>query len=396
MRRVLTILTAIVLVVASLAVGTVTADLPFWRRAFDLPLASRENYLPTREIGVPPGSAVDAVDAAATSLDPAALSAAAEVARAAGAGALLVAERGALQFEGYFHDGNDWHALRPADFLARPLAALAAGLALADGRIKSLDDQVAKYLPEWDDDPRGRITLRQLLTETSGLAQGADAVQVLGSHPFEDWSHLPDFATARGVRLLLGNDFESTALGFELHHEPGGFFNQSPVNAQLVAVIVERASGMPYEGFLEQRLLEPAHLLHMQLQMDRASGMPAAHCCLRALARDVLAIGELLRNDGTAARGARVLPAGWVQEMLKGSRANPEFGLQVERMKLGELEIWRLGGERGGALWIVPARNLTVVALADRDVSLGAALLEPLLRPLPQSLHSSLSGAVRK
>jgi CubicO group peptidase (beta-lactamase class C family) len=396
MRRVLTILTSIVLVVASLAVGTLTADLPFWRRAFDLPLATSENYLPTLDIGTPAWGALDAVDASANTLDPAALSAAAGVARTAGAAALLVAQRGALQFEGYFQGGNDWRALRPADFLARPLAALAVGLTLADGRIKSLDDPLAKYLPEWDDDPRGRITLRQLLTETSGLAKGVDAAQVLGSHPFEDWSHLPDFATSRGVRLLLGNDFESTALGFELDHEPGGFFNLSPVNAQLAAVIVERASGMPYERFLAQRLFDPAHLLHVQLQMDRASGMPAAHCCLRALSRDVLAIGELLRNDGIPARGARLLPAGWVQEMLKGSRANPEYGLQVERVSFGDLEVWRLGGERGGTLWIVPARNLTVVALADRDARLGAALLEPLLRPPPQSLPASLSGAVRK
>jgi hypothetical protein len=68
--------------------------------------------------------------------------------------------------------------------------------------------------------------------------------------------------------------------------------------------------------------------------------------------------------------------------MLKGSRANPEFGLQIERLKRGELEIWHLGGERGGAVWIVPSAEVTVVALAARDVRLGEALLEPLLGAL--------------
>ncbi|MEJ0086590.1 MAG: serine hydrolase domain-containing protein [Pseudomonadota bacterium] len=382
MHRVLIILTAIVLVVGSLAVGTLTADLPFWRRAFDLPLASSENYFPTLDVGRPATGAVTAVDPARNSVEPAALAAAADSARAAGAAALLVARRGELQYEEYFQGGDGWRALRPADFLARPLAALAVGMTLADGRVKSLDDRLAKYLPEWQGDPRGRITLRQLLNETSGLAQGADAARVLGSHPFADWSRLPDFATARGVRLLLGNDFESTALAFELHHEPGGFFNLSAVNTQLAAVIVERAAGLPYERFLERRLLAPAHLFHIQLQMDRRSGMPAAHCCLRAVARDVLAIGELLRNDGAAAQGGRVLPVGWVKEMLKGSRANPEFGLQLERMNGAQLEIWHLGGELGGAVWIVPSRDLTVVALADRDVRLGDALLAPLLGAL--------------
>ena len=384
MRRVITILTAVVLVVASLAVGTLAADLPFWRRAFDLPLASGENYRPTLEIGVPPAGAVDAAhtESSATdsaSIEAAALSAAVDGARIAGADALLVARHGDLLGERYFKDRAGWAALRPADFLARPLASIAVGLALADGHLKSLDEPVSKYLPEWDDDLRGHITLRQLLTETSGLATGVDAAQVLGSHPFADWSRLPEFATSRGVRLLLGNDFESTALDFELRHEPGGFFNVSPVNTQLAAVIVERVAGMPYEQFLERQLLVPTHMF-MQLQMDRRSGMPAAHCCLRAVSRDVLEIGEMLRNDGVSQRGQQVLPPGWAKEMLKGSRANPEFGQQIQREKHGDLEVWHLGGDRGGALWIVPARELTVVALADRDVHLGDAMLEPLLR----------------
>ena len=68
--------------------------------------------------------------------------------------------------------------------------------------------------------------------------------------------------------------------------------------------------------------------------------------------------------------------------MLKGSRANPEFGLQIERLMRGDLEIWHLGAEQGGAVWIVPARELTVVALADRDVRLGDALLDTLLEAL--------------
>jgi CubicO group peptidase (beta-lactamase class C family) len=167
-----------------------------------------------------------------------------------------------------------------------------------------------------------------------------------------------------------------------LNHEPGGFFNVSPVNTQLAAVILERVTGMPYERFLEQRLLAPASLHHVQLQMDRRSGMPAAHCCLRALSRDVLEVGELVRNDGLSVSGKHVLPAGWVRQMLGGSRANPEFGLQIERLKREELEIWHLGEERGGGIWILPAEELTVVALADRDVRLGDAPLERLLEAL--------------
>jgi CubicO group peptidase (beta-lactamase class C family) len=364
MRRVLTFLTAIALVLVSLCIGLVTADLPFWRRAFDLPLAPGESYVPTVRIGSSPAAAVAAVDPAENSLDPVRLEAAAELARAAGAGALLVAHRGRVQLERVFDGRADPSALRPADFLARPLAVLAIGMAHGDGKIASLDDPVSKYLHEWEDSPRGAITVRQLLNETSGLETGTDAAQVLGSRPFAAWELLPRFATSRGVRLLLGNDFESTALGFRLDHEPGGFFNISPVNTQLAAVIVERAAATPYEKFLEERLFTPSSGLTVELQMDRRSGMPAAHCCLRTSARGVLAVAELLR-----AGDREILPAGWIEEMLRGSRANPEFGLQIEKTSDAGGETWHIGGPQGGGLWIVPGEELSVVLLAPRDVT---------------------------
>jgi hypothetical protein len=377
MRRVLTFLTAIALVLVSLCIGLVTADLPFWRRAFDLPLAPGESYVPTVRIGSSAAGTAAAVEPVENSIDPARLEAVAERARAAGAEALLVAHRGRLQLERAFDGRTSPFALRSADFLARPLAALAIGIAHGERKIASLDDPVSKYLHEWEDSPRGAITVRQLLNETSGLETGSDAAQVLGSRPFAAWELMPQFATSRGVRLLLGNDFESTALGFRLDHEPGGFFNISPVNTQLAAVIVERATATPYEKFLEDRIFVPSAGLSAELQMDRRSGMPAAHCCLRASARGVLAVGELLRTgDG------RILPEGWITEMLRGSRANPEFGLQIEKTSQAGGETWHVGGPHGGGLWIVPGEELSVVMLAPRDASVPDGLIGELVAGL--------------
>jgi CubicO group peptidase (beta-lactamase class C family) len=384
MRRLLTFFTTAILVLMSLGIGLFTADLPFWRRAIDLPLTATESFVPTVGIGDPHPGGADALEAGRNSIDPAALEAVAERARAAGAEALLVMHRGELQLERYYTAGVHPSplALRPADFLARPLATIAIGIAQADGSIESLDTPVARWLTEWRDDARGAITLRQLLNETSGLETGADAAAVLGSRPFADLSRLPRFATSRGVRLLLGNDFESTALGFELEHEPGGFFNVSPVNVQLAAIVVERATGLDYEKFLADRLHRLAPFAGMEAQMDRRSGMPAAHCCLRATARDALRFAEFLRNDGESVgrdRRTRLWPAGWVAEMRKGSRANPQFGLQLQRLEGVTPEVWHLGSGKGGGAWIVPEAGLSIVVLARRDISTPLEIVEPLL-----------------
>jgi CubicO group peptidase (beta-lactamase class C family) len=284
--------------------------------------------------------------------------------------------RGQLQLERYFAADKENFDLYPADFLARPIAALAVGVALREGRIGALDTAVSKWLQEWDGDPRGAITLRQLLNETSGLERGADAADVLVSHPFENLSRLPKFATSRGVRLVLGNDFEKTALGFGLEHEPGGFFNVSPANSQLAAIVVQRATGLDYEKFVESRLFSRPSFGAMEMQLDRRSGMPAAHCCLRTTAHDALWIAELIRSGGPGR-----LPADWLDQVRKGSRANPEFGLQVERLTELATEVWHLGSQRGGGGWIVPAAELSVIVLARRDVPTTVDILAPLLAP---------------
>ena len=104
--------------------------------------------------------------------------------------------------------------------------------------------------------------------------------------------------------MLLGNDFESSALGFRLEHEPGGFYNLSPANTQLAAVIVERATGTPFENYVDERVWRMVGAGSAQLQLDRRAGMPAAHCCWRATARDMLRVLNLLGTDGKY-RGAR-------------------------------------------------------------------------------------------
>lgn len=177
MRRVLTFLTAIALLLVSLGVGVFTADLPFWRRALQLPLPTDGAYLPVVSIGTPEPPPPnppheEGASAPVPPIDALVVEEAANRAGNAGSRALLVLYRGTLVVERYFLT-DDAHTLLPAALVARPIAAMAIGIALAEGKIGSLDDPVARYLPEWDDEPRGRITLRQLLEETSGLRPAA-------------------------------------------------------------------------------------------------------------------------------------------------------------------------------------------------------------------------------
>jgi CubicO group peptidase (beta-lactamase class C family) len=383
MHRVLTFLTAIVLLLVSLGVGVFTADLPFWRRALQLPLSPDGAYLPVATIGNPEPRPLDppakeSANPAVPALDALVVEEAANRAANAGSRALLVLHGGKLAVERYFLT-DDARTLLPAGLVARPLAAMAIGIALSEGKIGSLDAPVARYLPEWDDEPRGRITLRQLLEETSGLETGGDTRGLLYRSPWTAAAGLPAFATSRGVRMLLGNDFESSALGFRLEHEPGGFYNLSPANTQLAAVIIERVTGEPYETFVDQRLWRPMGAGLAELQLDRRAGMPAAHCCWRATARDMLRILSLLGTDGVH-DGRAILPAGWAREMARASRVSAETGMQVARLTIDGVEALEVRDDTGSAFWIIPQRQLAILNITNPGGSAVADLPAMLLK----------------
>jgi CubicO group peptidase (beta-lactamase class C family) len=378
MRRILTFLTAIVLLLVSLGVGVFTADLPFWRRALQLPLPAGDAYLPVATIGASGPPAAEPVNQAVPAIDALVVEEAANRAGSAGSRALLVQYRGALVVERYFlTDGAS--SLLPAALVARPVAAMAIGIALADGKIGSLDEPVARHLHEWDDEPRGRITLRQLLEETSGLETGGDTRGLLYRSPWREPASLPVFATSRGVRMLLGNDFESSALGFRLEHEPGGFYNLSPANTQLAAVIIERVTGEPYETFVDQRLWRPVGAGIAELQLDRRAGMPAAHCCWRATARDMMRILSLLGTDGVH-DGRAVLPAGWAREMARASRVSAGTGMQVTRLSVDGADALEVRDDAGSAFWVIPQRQLAILNITNPGASAVADLPGILLK----------------
>jgi CubicO group peptidase (beta-lactamase class C family) len=251
---------------------------------------------------------------------------------------------------------------------------------------------VARFLPEWADEPRGHITLRQLLEDTSGLETGGDTRGLLYRSPWQDLARLPAFATAKGVRLLLGNDFAGTALRFDLEHEPGGFYNASPANPQLAALILERVTGIPFERYVEERVWRAAGAGHAELSLDRRAGMPAAHCCWRATGPDMSRVLSLLATGGESG-GRQVLPAAWVQEMARASRVNAGSGMQLSRQIIDSMTTLSGGDEHGNMFWVIPERAIAIVNIVNPEGASPPELPGLLLRALSPAAPASAEPA---
>ncbi|WP_101757403.1 serine hydrolase [Oceanicoccus sp. KOV_DT_Chl] len=193
----------------------------------------------------------------------------------------------------------------------KTVVALLVGVAIADGAIGSVDDKVVRYFPEWAADSRGAITIRDLLTMSSGLEQ----------YPFS----LNPFAGKSAFRFLFAGDRERVALTTVQRWQPQATYDYNDINAQLLGLLLERATGMRYRDYLQEKLWQPMGGQAAQVWLDHEQGLAMTACCLLAPAQDWARIGLLMKNGGEL-NGKQIIPRDWITAMLTPSTLNSSYG----------------------------------------------------------------------
>jgi len=229
---------------------------------------------------------------------------------------LLVMKDGAVLHRS-FAEGVD--ATTPTDSYSmhKSVLALVIGLAIDDGIIASLDDPVGDYLAEWQGDPRGDITLRQVLTMSTGLqlAKPPEGVPAM-------------------FNLSFASDANSVVLASTQGEAPGNVFAYGNHNSQVAGTVLERALTAAGKGtyaeYIENKLWCPLGNNKADLWLDREGGSPHYYAGLFTHIENWARVGEMIRNEGMA-DGKQIVPAAWIAEMGKPSTANPSYGLHVWR-----------------------------------------------------------------
>ncbi|XUU60510.1 serine hydrolase domain-containing protein [Erythrobacter sp. HA6-11] len=219
---------------------------------------------------------------------------------------LIVMVDGAVVHESYANGAVEASLTASASKMKSVLALL-YGIAIEQGLIAAIDDPVSDYLDEWADDPRGAITLRQLMTMSAGL----------GPTDFMQLIFAPDIAPVALQAAMVG------AADIE--------FNYSNANSKILAIILDRqvraAGYASLAQFLQAELWCPMGGSDALVWVDPA-GKARGYAGLHATLRDWAKVGELIRNNGSA-NGEQIVPAAWIAEMAKPSAVNPQYGLHV-------------------------------------------------------------------
>ncbi len=268
--------------------------------------------------------------------------------------------------------------------MSKTVTGVLMGILVSGGR---LDLDGSPPLPRWRraGDPRGEITLRQLLQMRSGLRHDEKADPVY---------------TSPEVRMMFldgRDDMAGWAEAQPLEHEPGAAFDYSTPTGMILADIAARVlapDGSPAERqrtmneFIRARLAAPLGMESLTAEYDRAGTMMGG-AMIWASAPDWARFGEFLRHKGSVA-GAQIVPRGWIEFMTRPSPRSPDYGATIwlnrdsggERKELfadrGPDGLFAAVGHLGQYVLVSPEQKLTVVRLGKTDQKDRRALVEAL------------------
>ncbi len=241
--------------------------------------------------------------------------------------------------------------------MTKSVLAMLVGVAVTQGHL-SLDDTVGQHLPEATGQ-HAQITLRQLLTQTSGLT----------------------FAWANTVAAVEG-DSVSHVLGLPFDHQPGTFFEYAQNPLQLVGLMVERATGTDLQDFAQTALFDPLGIPRSRWAWQRdGAGHTLGFAGLQMASVDLARLGSLLLHGG-AWRGQRIIAEDYVRKMGTPTETNPGYGFltwtnqgetyisasALARRRIhhrwipaGPHDLMGISGLFDQELWVIPSLDVVVV-----------------------------------
>lgn len=185
--------------------------------------------------------------------------------------------------------------------VAKSFTSTLVGAAVKDGAIKSLDDDVTLYIPALKGSGYDGVTVRQVLTMTSGVRWNED---------YEDPKS--DVALFNLQQPVAGEDVTVSYLKtLPRAAEPGTTWNYNTGETNLIGVLVSSATGKSLSDYLSEKIWQPYGMEQDAIWLTGPTGHEISGCCISASLRDYARLGEFIRG-GAVAGGEAVVPDDWV------------------------------------------------------------------------------------
>jgi CubicO group peptidase (beta-lactamase class C family) len=266
---------------------------------------------------------------------------------------LIVMKDGEVLLEKYargFDQNDRWTSFS----VAKSITSTLVGAAIKDGYIKSLDDEITQYIPNLIGSAYDGVTVRQLLTMTSGVKWDESYI-----NPLSDVARFikqkPEPGVTQTVSYMRKLKREVPA-GTKWKYKTG--------ETNLLGVLVSKATGKALSDYLSEKIWQPYGMQADAIWALDLTDHEMGGCCLSARLRDYARYGQFML-DGAKIDGKAIVPDDWV-EQATSSQVNfnklSGYGYQWWTSSNGN---YMAQGIFGQLIFISPKQNLVIVMLSN-------------------------------
>lgn len=267
---------------------------------------------------------------------------------------IVILQDGKVRFERYglgFGPQGRWTSFS----VAKSFTSTLVGAAIQDGHIKSLEDKVSQYIPGLRGSAYDDVTIRQLLTMSSGVKWNED---------YED----PQADVAKFNNAEPENGLDATVSYMRKlprAHPPGEVWHYNTGETNLIGVLVSSATKRPLAQYLQEKVWQPAGMEGRATWLQGKTGHEIAGCCIQAATRDYARFGLFVLGGGKAG-GRQIVPADWFAQATVKQKDIGEpghgYGFQWWTYDDGSVAAQGIFGQ---GIFIDPKRQLVIASNAN-------------------------------
>jgi CubicO group peptidase (beta-lactamase class C family) len=268
--------------------------------------------------------------------------------------ALLVLKDGRIVFETY-RNGTDAATRFIGWSMTKSIVSMLIGCAVADGRIKSIDDPIDRYLSELKGGGYSGVTIRQILQMRSGV----------------DYEERYDFgnpgtAARNHENALVRNvvRFADAARTIKRKNPPGEVWQYKTLDTAVLGWLLERVTGTTLAAYTAQKIWEPLGAEadgFFIMDGPPGTGREFSGAGFNATLRDFARLGQMVL-DGGRANGRQIVSAEWLRESTRATDASAPYGYQW--WTVPGTQAFQATGLQGQFIYIDPATRTVVVKLS--------------------------------
>jgi len=262
--------------------------------------------------------------------------------------------------------------------VAKSIVSLMIGCLIDEGKIKSVEQPITDFLPDFKNSNGFNLRIKDLLTMSSGL----------------DWNEGYSSLFSPTTEAYYGSHLADQVLSLNVKEEPGKVFNYQSCNTQLLSLVIEKVTGKTLSEFASEKLWKPLGAEHPALwSLDRADGVEKGYCCFNSTATDFARIGQMVLDSGQF-NNQQVVSKSYLKEAtspatwLKGENGGPldYYGYQFWMLTHKGHKVVYARGILGQYIFIIPSLDAVVVRLGTERSKIQ-------LRHVPKDIFTYLDTA---